>query len=110
MPSPVCSTQPPHSPPFHTTCSISLPSPPQENYFLDDGAYGALKIVIEMVRRRLEGQGDIADLLKELRCALHTLVLVILMICGWRGKSALLKHLRRVQCLQMLRWHVSRYG
>ena len=41
----------------------------QENYFLDDGAYGALKIVIEMVRRRLEGQGDIADLLTELRCA-----------------------------------------
>lgn len=39
----------------------------RENYFLDDGAYGALKIVIEMVRRRLEGQGDIADLLKELR-------------------------------------------
>jgi hypothetical protein len=39
----------------------------QENYFLDDGAYGALKIVIEMVRRRLEGQGDIADLVKELR-------------------------------------------
>jgi hypothetical protein len=25
----------------------------QENYFLDDGAYGAVKIVIEMVRRRL---------------------------------------------------------
>ncbi|KAI7839500.1 hypothetical protein COHA_006767 [Chlorella ohadii] len=39
----------------------------RENYFLDDGAYGALKIVIEMVRRRLEGQGDIADLLQELR-------------------------------------------
>ena len=61
---------------LHSACSI-----PQENYFLDDGAYGALKIVIEMVRRRLEGQGDIADLLQELRCALHTLVSVVLMIC-----------------------------
>ncbi|GAB4820323.1 hypothetical protein N2152v2_007369 [Parachlorella kessleri] len=39
----------------------------RENYFLDDGAYGALKIVIEMVRRRLAGESDIADLLKELR-------------------------------------------
>lgn len=39
----------------------------QENYFLDDGAYGALKIVIEQVRRRLEGQGDISELLAELR-------------------------------------------
>ena len=46
-----------------------LPALParQENYFLDDGAYGALKIVIEMVWRRLEGQGDIADLVQELR-------------------------------------------
>jgi hypothetical protein len=39
----------------------------QENYFLDDGAYGALKIVIEMVRRRLQGEPDISDLLKDLR-------------------------------------------
>ncbi|KAL4451395.1 hypothetical protein ABPG77_009467 [Micractinium sp. CCAP 211/92] len=39
----------------------------RENYFLDDGAYGALKIVIEQVRRRLEGQGDISELLAELR-------------------------------------------
>ena len=42
-------------------------TPPQENYFLDDGAYGAIKIVIEMVRRRLAGEGDIADLLAGLR-------------------------------------------
>ncbi len=42
----------------------------QENYFLDDGAYGALKIVIEQVRRRLEGQGDISELLAELRWVL----------------------------------------
>lgn len=39
----------------------------QENYFLDDGAYGALKVVIEAVRRRLEGAGDIAELLADLR-------------------------------------------
>lgn len=39
----------------------------RENYFLDDGAYGALKIVIEMVRRRLQGEPDISDLLKDLR-------------------------------------------
>lgn len=60
-----------HTASWHLTGASlgSLPHPPcpQENYFLDDGAYGALKIVIEMVRRRLEGQGDIADLVKELR-------------------------------------------
>jgi len=39
----------------------------RENYFLDDGAYSALKIVIEAVRRRLAGQGDISELLKDLR-------------------------------------------
>lgn len=39
----------------------------RENYFLDDGAYMALKIVVEEVRRRLEGKGDIADLLKNLK-------------------------------------------
>eukprot|EP00887_Chlorella_sp_A99_P007210 scaffold2.g7210.t1 len=39
----------------------------RENYFLDDGAYVALKIVIEMVRRRLEGQTDIHELLKDLQ-------------------------------------------
>jgi phosphomannomutase len=39
----------------------------RENFFLDDGAYSALKIVIEAVRRRLAGQGDISELLKELR-------------------------------------------
>ncbi|PSC71684.1 phosphoglucomutase [Micractinium conductrix] len=39
----------------------------RENYFLDDGAYGALKVVIEAVRRRLEGAGDIAELLADLR-------------------------------------------
>ncbi len=39
----------------------------RENYFLDDGAYSALKIVIEAVRRRLAGQGDISEMLKDLR-------------------------------------------
>lgn len=48
-----------------TGCSLSVCL--QENYFLDDGAYGAVKIIIEMVRRRLEGEGDISDLLKDLR-------------------------------------------
>ena len=47
----------------HATHAMSA----QENYFLDDGAYGALKIVIEMVRRRLEGAGGIGDLLEDLR-------------------------------------------
>ena len=39
----------------------------RENYFLDDGAYSALKIVIEVMRRRLEGKGDISELLEDLR-------------------------------------------
>ena len=34
---------------------------------MDDGAYGALKIVIETVKRRLAGDGDISDLLKDLK-------------------------------------------
>eukprot|EP00889_Picochlorum_renovo_P002781 jgi/Picre1/29811/NNA_005193.t1 len=39
----------------------------RENYFLDDGAYGALKIVIEAVRRRIEGEPDISVLLEDLQ-------------------------------------------
>jgi phosphomannomutase len=39
----------------------------RENYFLDDGAYGALKIVIEAVKRRLDGGQDIAELLETLK-------------------------------------------
>jgi hypothetical protein len=39
----------------------------RENFFLDDGAYGALKIVIESVKRRLEGGDDIAELLASLK-------------------------------------------
>ena len=39
----------------------------RENYYLDDGAYMALKIVIEAVRRRLEGKGDVAELLDGLK-------------------------------------------
>ena len=40
----------------------------KENHFLDDGAYSAVQIIIETVRRRLAGQGDIAaELLKQLK-------------------------------------------
>ncbi len=39
----------------------------QENFFLDDGCYGAVKIVVEMVRRRLQGLGDISELLESLK-------------------------------------------
>ena len=39
----------------------------RENYFLDDGAYSALKIVIEAARRRLEGLGTVSELVAALR-------------------------------------------
>lgn len=39
----------------------------KENYFLDDGAYMSLKIVVEMVRRRKQGEGSIADLIGTLQ-------------------------------------------
>ena len=40
----------------------------KENHFLDDGAYSAVQIIIETVRRRLAGEGDIAvELLKGLK-------------------------------------------
>lgn len=40
----------------------------KENHFLDDGAYSAVQIIIETVRRRLAGEGDIAiELLKQLK-------------------------------------------
>jgi phosphomannomutase len=42
----------------------------KENYFLDDGAYSAVKVVIEAVKRRLElgpGKGDISALLADLK-------------------------------------------
>lgn len=38
----------------------------KENWFLDDGAFLAVQVVIEMVRRRNEGKGDIGDFLAEL--------------------------------------------
>ena len=40
----------------------------KENYFLDDGAYSAVQIIIEVVRRKLAGEADIMEqLLTELR-------------------------------------------
>lgn len=40
----------------------------KENYYLDDGTYSASQIVIELVRRKLEGEGDISeDLLAKLK-------------------------------------------
>ena len=40
----------------------------KENYFLDDGTYSASQIIIEMVKRKLEGQGDVTiDLLNQLK-------------------------------------------
>lgn len=40
----------------------------KENHFLDDGTYSASQIIIEMVKRRLEGQGDVTvDLLQDLQ-------------------------------------------
>lgn len=39
----------------------------KENLFLDDGAYMAVKIVIEMVRRRSEGEGGISDIIADLK-------------------------------------------
>ena len=40
----------------------------KENHFLDDGAYSAVQIIIETVRRRLAGEGDISiELLKQLK-------------------------------------------
>lgn len=39
----------------------------KENRFLDDGAYMAVKIVIEMVRRRKEGVGGIRTIIEDLQ-------------------------------------------
>lgn len=40
----------------------------KENFYLDDGTYSASQIVIELVRRRMEGKGDITEeLLKKLK-------------------------------------------
>jgi hypothetical protein len=49
---------------FNSVLSFFIP---QENYFLDDGAYSSVKIVVEMVRRRLEGNGAVTDLLADLK-------------------------------------------
>lgn len=40
----------------------------QENYFLDDGAYAAIKVVIEVARQRVHGGPDIISALSRLRC------------------------------------------
>ena len=40
----------------------------RENFFLDDGTYSASQILVEMVKRRLEGHGDLTqELLQELQ-------------------------------------------
>jgi len=39
----------------------------RENYNLDDGAYIAVKIIIEAVRRQIDGSGGISTLLGELK-------------------------------------------
>ena len=40
----------------------------KENFYLDDGTYSASQIVIEMVRAREQGQGDVSEeLLKKLK-------------------------------------------
>ena len=40
----------------------------KENHFLDDGTYSASQIIIEMVKRKLEGKGDVTvDLLNSLK-------------------------------------------
>ena len=40
----------------------------KENYYLDDGTYSASQIIVETVKRRLEGHGDITqELLRELQ-------------------------------------------
>lgn len=40
----------------------------KENFYLDDGTYSASQIVIELVRGREEGKGDVSEeLLKQLK-------------------------------------------
>eukprot|EP01024_Parvocaulis_polyphysoides_P025760 TRINITY_DN2339_c0_g2_i1.p2 TRINITY_DN2339_c0_g2~~TRINITY_DN2339_c0_g2_i1.p2 ORF type:complete len:266 (-),score=54.67 TRINITY_DN2339_c0_g2_i1:433-1230(-) len=39
----------------------------KENYFLDDGAYLAVKAVIEMIRRKLTGEGSLMEVLDKLK-------------------------------------------
>ncbi|XP_027097562.1 uncharacterized protein [Coffea arabica] len=45
----------------------------KENHFLDDGAYMVVKVIIEMVRMKLEGSGDgIGSLIKDLEGPLES--------------------------------------
>ena len=53
--------------PCHLMIETSGHGAMRENYCLDDGAYTAVKIVIEAVRRRAAGGGGVGDLLKELK-------------------------------------------
>ncbi|MFS8032935.1 putative phosphotransferase (phosphomutase) [Helianthus anomalus] len=48
----------------------------KENYFLDDGAYMVIKIIIELVRMKLEGSNEgIGSLIKDLEEPLESVVL-----------------------------------
>jgi hypothetical protein len=38
----------------------------KENFFLDDGAYSAVKTIIQLVRLRLAGEGSISEMLDQL--------------------------------------------
>ena len=52
--------------PCHLMIETSGHGAMRENHCLDDGAYIAVKIVIEAVRRRASGGGGVGDLLEEL--------------------------------------------
>ena len=39
----------------------------RENHYLDDGAYLAVKVLIELAQRRINNQGAISELFKDLK-------------------------------------------
>ncbi|KAK1437678.1 hypothetical protein QVD17_03474 [Tagetes erecta] len=61
----------------------------RENYFLDDGAYMVVKIIIEMVRMKLEGSNEgIGSLIKDLEEPLESVELRMNILCEPKNAKA----------------------
>ena len=79
----------------------------KENRFLDDGAYMAVKIVIEMVRRRREGLGGIRQIIEDLKEPLEAKEYRIKIMVG---SSKKMSHEKAVDFLNAVIWKILKGG
>ncbi|XP_009605895.1 uncharacterized protein [Nicotiana tomentosiformis] len=75
----------------------------KENHFLDDGAYMVVKIIIEMVRMKLEGsEGDIGSLIEDLEEPLESAEVRMIVLSEPRNAKA-----KAVEAIEAFRTHIE---